>query len=111
MKDRIIPSIFSRLEIVNPANKVILSPLDESIVISLHGYCVDIFITEITEAFFGPALLQKFPGLIKSFLDWEYCNWRFLFMLPNVLRRTWSTRRKQLQVTLLVITDSRKLNV
>lgn len=84
MKDRMLPSILKKLDVADPTNQAVLSRSDDSAVISLHDLCVDTFITEETEAYFGPALLQKSPDLIKAFLDWEYCSWKFLFMLPDI---------------------------
>jgi hypothetical protein len=85
LQDKMIPGCFKKLNITDSMNTAILSRSGNSVIISLHELCVDTFITEVTEAFFGPALLSKSPNLIKAFLDWEYCSWKFLFMLPDVL--------------------------
>jgi hypothetical protein len=84
MKDKMLPSIFKKLDIADPENQAVLSRSEDSAVLSLHALCVDTFITEETEAYFGPALLQKSPDLINAFLDWEYCSWKFLFMVPDI---------------------------
>jgi hypothetical protein len=85
MKDKMLPFIYTNLDISSPTNKAVLTRSEESAVVSLLDLCVDTFITAETEAYFGPALLQKSPDLIKAFLDWEYCSWKFLFMLPDFL--------------------------
>jgi hypothetical protein len=85
LQDKIIPSCFKKLDIADSMNTAILSRSEDSIIISLHDLCVDTFIKEVTEAYFGPALLLKSPNLIGAFLNWEYCSWKFLFMLPDVL--------------------------
>jgi hypothetical protein len=85
LQDKMIPGCFKRLNITDSMNTATLSRSGNSVIISLHELCVDTFITEVTEAYFGPALLSKSPNLIKAFLDWEYCSWKFLFMLPDVL--------------------------
>lgn len=84
IKDKMLPSSFKKLDIADPANQAVLSRSEDSAVLSLYHLCVDTFITEETEAYFGPALLRKSPDLIKAFLDWEYCSWKFLFMLPDI---------------------------
>jgi len=84
MKDKMLPKIFKRLDIADPANQAVLSRSEDAAVVSLLDLCVDIFITDETEAYFGPALLQRSPDLIKAFIEWEHCNWKFLFMLPSV---------------------------
>ncbi|KAF2652996.1 hypothetical protein K491DRAFT_706121 [Lophiostoma macrostomum CBS 122681] len=85
MRDKMLPIIFKKLDTETPMNQAVLSRSDDSAVISLHDLCVDTFITAETEAYFGPALLQRSPDLIMAFLDWEYCSWKFLFMLPDIL--------------------------
>jgi hypothetical protein len=84
MKDKMIPSIFKKLDTADSANRAILSRSEDSAVLSLHDLCVDTFITEETEAYFGPALLLNSPDLTRAFLDWEYCSWKFLFMVPEI---------------------------
>lgn len=84
MKDNMVPSILRKLDTASPANKAIRSRSGSTVVVSLFDLCVDTFIAEETEAYFGPALLQRSPGLVQAFLDWEYCSWKFLFMLPSV---------------------------
>jgi hypothetical protein len=83
VKDRMLPMIFKKLDIADPGNQAVMSRSGDSAVISLRQLCVDTFITEATEAFYGPALLKGSPGLISGFLDWEYNNWKFLFMIPD----------------------------
>jgi hypothetical protein len=85
MKDKTLPSCFRNLDIADSANDAVLSRSGNSAVVSLLTLCVNAFITDETEAYFGPALLQRSPNLVKAFLDWEYCNWKFLFMLPDAL--------------------------
>jgi hypothetical protein len=85
LQDKIIPSCFKRLNMSDSMNRAILSRSGNAAIVSLHELCVNTFITDVTEAYFGPALLSKSPNLIKAFLDWEYCSWKFLFMLPDVL--------------------------
>jgi hypothetical protein len=84
VKDRMLPRIFRKLDIADLGNQAVLSRSGDSAVVSLRQVCVDAFITEATEAFYGSALIKKSPKLIGAFLDWEYNNWEFLFMLPNV---------------------------
>jgi hypothetical protein len=84
MKLKMIPSIFKKLDIADPANRAILSRSEDSAVVSLYDLCVDTFIAEETEAYFGPALLLNSPDLTKAFIDWEYCSWKFLFMVPEI---------------------------
>ncbi|KAF1948369.1 hypothetical protein CC80DRAFT_431743, partial [Byssothecium circinans] len=84
MKDKMLPSIFKKLDTADPANRAVLSRSEPSAVLSLHHLCVDTFIVEETEAYFGPALLQKSPQLVNPSLDWEYCSWKFLFMVPDI---------------------------
>jgi hypothetical protein len=87
MKDKTLPSCFRNLDIADPTNQAVLSRSGDSAVVSLLGLCVDTFLTDETEAYFGPALLKRSPSLIKAFLDWEYCNWKFLFMLPDAFAK------------------------
>ncbi|EAT76905.1 hypothetical protein SNOG_15810 [Parastagonospora nodorum SN15] len=87
LQDKVIPSCFKKLDMADAMNTAILSRSEDSVIISLHDLCVDIFVTEVTQAYFGPALLQKSPNLISAFLNWEYCGWKFLFMLPDILAR------------------------
>ncbi|KAH3961190.1 hypothetical protein HBI56_209870 [Parastagonospora nodorum] len=87
LQDKVIPSCFKKLDMADAMNTAILSRSEDSVIISLHDLCVDIFVTEVTQAYFGPALLQKSPNLISAFLNWEYCSWKFLFMLPDILAR------------------------
>ena len=95
LQDKMIPSCFKKLDIADPKNKAILSRSENSAIVSLHDLCVDTFITEVTEAYFGPALLLESPNLVGAFLDWEYCSWKFLFMLPDVLAQDMiKTKRK-----------------
>jgi hypothetical protein len=83
LKGKTIPSCFKNLDIADPANQAVLSHSGDSAVVSLLSLCVNTFITDETESYFGPTLLQRSPNLVKAFLDWEYCNWKFLFMLPE----------------------------
>jgi hypothetical protein len=83
VKDRMLPMIFKKLDIADAGNQAVLSRSGDSAIVSLRQLCVDTFITEATEAFYGPALLKRSPNLIGGFLDWEYNNWKFLFMIPN----------------------------
>lgn len=85
MKDKMLPSIFKTLDVADLANRAVISRMENSAVLSLFDLCVDTFITEETEAYFGPTLLRKSHNLIKAFLDWEYCNWKFLFKFPGIL--------------------------
>lgn len=85
LQDRMILSCFKKLDIANLMSTATLGRSEDFVIISLHDLCVEVFITELREAYFGPALLQKSSNLIKAFLDWEYCSWKFLFMHPEVL--------------------------
>jgi hypothetical protein len=98
MRDKMLPSFFRKLDIEDPANQSVLSRSEDSAVLSLYDLCVDTFIAEETEAYFGPALLQKSPDLIKAFLDWEYCSWKFLFMLPDVFAQDMVKAKKTITV-------------
>jgi hypothetical protein len=95
LQEKMIPSCFKKLNIADSMNTAILSRSECSAIISLHDLCVHTFITEVTEAYFGPALLRESPNLIGAFLDWEYCSWKFLFMLPDVIAQDMiRTKRK-----------------
>lgn len=99
LKDKMIPVLFKKLDIFDSKNTAIMSRSGDSAMISLHELCIDTFVTEVTEAYFGPGLLSRSPNLVKAFLDWEYCSWKFLFMLPDVLARDMIETKK-------VITDA-----
>jgi hypothetical protein len=94
MKDNMLPSIFKKLDITDSSNQAVLSRSKDSAIVSLLDLCVDTFIAEETEAYFGPKLLQKSPDLVKAFLDWEYCSWKFLFMLPELFAQDMAETKK-----------------
>lgn len=85
MQDRMIPSIYKALDMMDLGSQAILSRSEDAVVISLFDLCVDTFITKGTEAFFGPALLKNSPELVHAFLDWEISSWKFLFNLPDAI--------------------------
>jgi hypothetical protein len=85
MQDRMIPSIYKALDMMDSGNQAILSRSGDTVVISLFNLCVDTFICKETEAFFGPNLLKNSPELVNAFLDWEFCSWKFLFNLPDMM--------------------------
>jgi hypothetical protein len=87
MKDKTLPSCFKNLDISASGNQAVLSRSENSAVVSLLSLCVSTFVTDETESYFGPTLLQRSPNLVKAFLDWEYCNWKFLFMLPEAFAK------------------------
>jgi len=85
VKERMLPSIFKKLNLKDQADTFILShPSKDSAVVSLRDLCLDIFITEPTEAYFGPALLKQSPNLVKAFMQWEFCSWKFFYKIPPV---------------------------
>jgi hypothetical protein len=87
MKDKTLPSCFKNLNTADSANEAVLSRSGNTAVVSLLGLCVNTFITDETESYFGPTLLKRSPDLVKAFLNWEYCNWKFLFMLPEAFAK------------------------
>jgi hypothetical protein len=84
MKNKLLPSLFSRLDFSKPSHPALLSHSERSVVVSLLELCVDLFITEETKAYFGPALLKNSPDLVKHFMTWEYVNWKFIYLLPDI---------------------------
>ena len=71
MQDRMIPSIYKALDMMDSRNQAILSRSGDTVVISLFNLCVDTFICKETE--------------VNAFLDWEFCSWKFLFNLPDMM--------------------------
>lgn len=69
MQDKMIPSCFKNLDLADAMNTAILSRSEKSAIVSSHDICVNTFITEVTKAYFGPALLQESPNSIRAFLD------------------------------------------
>jgi hypothetical protein len=96
LQDKMIPGCFKKLDMANPMNTAIHSRPENPVIISEHDLCVDLFITEFTEAYFGPALLQKSPSLIKAFPDSEHCSWTFLLMHPEVLAHDMKTTTRRI---------------
>lgn len=73
---RVIPSIFRQLDAKHLVEDV-----------SLFELCVQIFITDTTDAYFNPKLREIEPNLISAFEMWEQSNWKFLFQLPGAFAR------------------------
>lgn len=87
MNEKIIPGLNKHLDFTNPAHPAVKKRLGPSVVISLFDLCVNCFIVEDTDAYFGPKLRQIAPGLISAFVDWEYTNWKFIMQLPAFLAK------------------------
>jgi hypothetical protein len=87
MKDKISPSFFKQMDGLETNDLAVLSRSAKSCTVSLLGLCIDVFITGHTDAYFGPELRQVQPNIIKAFEDWEQCNWKFLFQLPDVFTK------------------------
>lgn len=85
VEKKLIPGLFQRLDFSKPGHPALTSHSESSIVVSLLDLCVDLFITEESTAYFGPKLLEQSPDLPKSFMTWEYVNWKFIYMLPEFL--------------------------
>ena len=94
MSEKMIPSILQRLNVADDTNPAVISRSETATVVSLLDLCVDTFITEETNAFFGPELLRKSPELVEAFISWEYCSWKFLFMLPDFLAQDMAKAKK-----------------
>ena len=94
MSEKMIPSILQRLNVADDTNPAVISRSGTAAVVSLLDLCVDTFITEETNAFFGPELLRKSPELVEAFMSWEYCSWKFLFMLPDFLAQDMAKAKK-----------------
>jgi hypothetical protein len=85
LEQKFLPGLSRRLDFSKPEHPAVVNHSEKSVVISLLTLCVDLFITEETEAYFGPALLKNSPDLVKSFMTWEYVNWKFIYLLPDFL--------------------------
>jgi hypothetical protein len=87
VKQKLLPGLFRRLDFSKPGHPALTSHSEGSVVVSLLDLCVDLFITEETKAYFGPAILEQSPDLAKSFMTWEYVNWKFIYLIPNMFAR------------------------
>jgi hypothetical protein len=87
MKEKILPSFFEQMDVLEINDSAVLSRSAKSFTVSLLGLCTNVFISGHTDAYFGPELLQVQPSIIKAFGDWEQCNWKFLFQLPDVFAK------------------------
>ena len=84
MSERILPSLCRQLNFSKPCHLAVGSRSEGSFSVSLLDLCIDLFIAEDTDIYFGPDLRQMQPELIGAFQDWEQCNWKFLFQLPDI---------------------------
>lgn len=81
---KLLPGLFERLDFSKPGHPAHVNQSENSVNVSLLDLCVDLFITEETKAYFGPALLRESPDLVKAFMTWEYVNWKFIYLLPDM---------------------------
>lgn len=87
MANKIVPGLLEYLDFSNPAHPAVLSRSGQSTTVSLFELCVNAFVTEDTDAYFGPKLRQIAPDIISAFVDWEHTNWKFIMRLPDFLSR------------------------
>jgi hypothetical protein len=82
-----LPSFFEQMDILETNDPAVSSRSAKCCTVSLLGLCINVFITGHTDAYFGPELRQVQPSIIKTFEDWEQCNWKFLFQLPDIFAK------------------------
>ncbi|KAJ4305906.1 hypothetical protein N0V90_001439 [Kalmusia sp. IMI 367209] len=82
-----IPAMFTQMTDFQTNPSAMISRSEKSVVVSLYQLCVDLFVTQPTEMFWGPELLKYTPDLIQAFLSWEYTSWKFMFQLPSIFAR------------------------
>jgi hypothetical protein len=91
---KIIPSMIKKLADFGTNAPAVISRTEKSVVVSLHGLCVDLLVTEVTNAFWGPELLKQTPDLIDAFLIWEHTSWKFMFQMPGIFARDMSAAKQ-----------------
>ncbi|KAL8720306.1 MAG: hypothetical protein Q9225_002818 [Loekoesia sp. 1 TL-2023] len=55
--------------------------------LSLLRWCQSVLISSVTNAVFGPKLLQLEPGLLRSFITFDDNSWKLTYKLPRFVAR------------------------
>lgn len=71
---KIIPNMLIQLSNPETNSSALISQSEKPVVISLYGLCVDLFVTQPTNTFWGPELLKQTPDLINAFKQWEHTS-------------------------------------
>lgn len=80
-----VPALFRKINDIEKTTKAASMNDESSVVMSLFDLCVDLFVTQPSEHFWGPELLRQTPNLTQAFMDWEHTSWKFMFQLPTIL--------------------------
>ncbi|KAF2474021.1 cytochrome P450 [Lindgomyces ingoldianus] len=83
---KILPYIWNTLErrptaIENPQRIT----MGNGTPVSLMALMVDLFDGGITSAFFGAAIWEVNPVLLRDFMVWEVTNWKWTFSMPRII--------------------------
>jgi hypothetical protein len=85
--EKTVPTMVRKLTDFDKSTPAVISRSEKSVVVSLHSLCIDLLVTQVTNAFWGPELLKQTPDLIEAFMIWEHTSWKFMFQMPEIFAR------------------------
>jgi hypothetical protein len=66
---------------------IVLQGTEDSYTISLSKWCQHALLEGATQSFFGHALLDLEPNLLRSFTDFDEASWKLSYQLPEFLAK------------------------
>ena len=98
--DNLNERVFARIEHTTRWRTIpkscILSSTSEEMVVSLYQWCGEVIVDASTRAFFGDALVDTEPMVVRDFLEFEEYNWMILYQYPSFLAKKMSAPRERI---------------
>ena len=77
----------------NVPQPCILSSTTDELVVSLYKWCGHVLVDAASRAFYGDALVDISPQIVRDFLDFDKQSWMLLYQYPSFLARAMTTPR------------------
>ncbi len=83
----LLDTVHTRMSWSTISENIISRQSEDRYTISLSKWCQQVLLEGATRSFFGQALLDLEPDLLKSFADFDETSWKLSYQLPDFLAK------------------------